>query len=85
MSKPTFIFHAPASCAGSACAIHNPSAHHMRDWPINARESTLIERVCPHGIGHPDPDSLAYFKRRGWDGYGVHGCDNCCRALKVQP
>lgn len=62
------------------CAIHNPSNHHMIDWPMVLRESTLIERVCEHGIGHPDPDSLNYFMARGQDWMGIHGCDGCCGA-----
>jgi hypothetical protein len=61
------------------CFIHNPSTHHMRDWPIVVRASTLIERVCPHGVGHPDPDSAAYLNwRDGHDAWGIHGCDGCC-------
>lgn len=75
--------HHPDACAGEHCPFHNPSDHRMRDWKVNIRESTLVERLCPHGIGHPDPDSVAYMDRR--DGYeegdgcwGVHGCDGCC-------
>jgi hypothetical protein len=53
----------------------------MVSWPMILRESGLVERECPHHIGHPDPDSLAYFI--GLDpqneGLGVHGCDSCCR------
>ena len=41
---------------------------HMRGWPTTGRG----ERVCPHGVGHPDPD------RRHADDPGVHGCDGCC-------
>jgi len=71
-------YHDPKACAGQACCIHNPSEHHMREWPLELRASTLMERICPHGIGHPDPDSLAYFNRIGEDDFGVHGCDGCC-------
>lgn len=64
------------ACEGEHCTIHNPSDHRMRDWPI-ARGG---ERVCPHGIGHPDPDYLAWRRRvtGGSTGAGVHGCDGCC-------
>lgn len=31
-----------------------------------------MERICPHGVGHPDPDCM-YAKRDT-----VHGCDGCC-------
>jgi len=75
-------YHHEAKCAGYACPIHNPSDHAMRDLPKSIRESGLIERICSHGIGHPDPDSVAYFERisppqqkGSWD---IHGCDGCC-------
>ena len=72
-------YHDAEACAGQHCTLHNPSDHHMRDWPLTLRETTLMERKCPHGIGHPDPDSLAHLQRvapgGAWD---IHGCDGCC-------
>jgi len=69
--------HTPNTCKGEWCCIHNPSDHHMRDWPQNWRpDRRLMERICPHGVGHPDPDDP------GARGYGgVHGCcmPSCCR------
>jgi hypothetical protein len=85
------FFHHPAGvCAGESCAIHHPSDHHMRTWPLvyRADRSPLIERLCPHGVGHPDPDSLDYLAdadptdRGAW---GVHGCDGCCGAPDAPP
>ena len=73
--------HTPDKCAGQSCCIHNPSDHHMRDWELNIRfDRGITERLCPHGIGHPDPDDAAY--RRTLPGEfdsGIHGCDGCCR------
>lgn len=62
------------------CAIHAPSSHHMVDWPLNLRDSGLLERICEHGVGHPDPDSLAYLVNadEGNSCLGIHGCDLCC-------
>ena len=74
-------FHKPDACAGHFCVIHNPSDHHMKDWPKLVRASGLIERECKHGQGHPDPDSVDYFERHGIEGMGVHGCDGCCRKV----
>ena len=72
--------HPVERCAGEACVMHNPSNHHMRDWPTNWRgDRRLMERICPHGVGHPDPDDLAFHERQGRDGQGVHGCDGCCQ------
>lgn len=72
--------HPKAVCAGDWCTIHNPSPHHMREfrqlWRADRR---IMERICPHGIGHPDPDDMAI--RTGKD-RGVHGCDGCCRDPK---
>lgn len=46
---------------------------------MNWRADTgVMERLCPHGVGHPDPDSLRYFERHDIHGFGVHGCDGCC-------
>lgn len=41
-----------------------------------------MERICPHGVGHPDPDHIAFVERvAGKDVASVeavHGCDGCC-------
>jgi len=81
--SPPLVVHDPERCAGQTCCIHNPSEHRMIAWPQLWRaDRYLMERVCPHGIGHPDPDDLAYRRRvRGADDAywaGVHGCDGCC-------
>lgn len=56
------------------CPIHGPSSHHLRDLPLSYRQDRKIfERVCEHGVGHPDPDTP-----EGVD--TIHGCDGCCRA-----
>jgi hypothetical protein len=74
--------HSARLCAGRTCVIHNPSDHGMRDWPLNWRgDIGLFERLCSHGVGHPDPDAVAYKENElGLEGFGVHGCDGCCRA-----
>jgi hypothetical protein len=67
--------HDPVECAGRYCCIHNPSDHPMRNWEQLWRDDRgLMERVCEHGIGHPDPDdpkSANALER-------MHGCDGCC-------
>lgn len=73
----------PASvCVGEACCVHNPSDHPLREAHLHWRSDRgLMERICDHGIGHPDPDDLAYKERTdpGYDSaVGVHGCDGCC-------
>jgi hypothetical protein len=75
--------HDPVLCEGRACVIHNPSAHYMADFPTHWRaDRGIMERICPHGVGHPDPDDMAFIRStRGDDAAsaeGVHGCDGCC-------
>lgn len=72
--------HPPADCADRQyCALHRPSDHHMRLWPTNWRwDRCIMERLCPHGIGHPDPDDQDWLTSVGKIHEGVHGCDGCC-------
>lgn len=67
--------HSQGTCLGEHCTIHNRSNHSMRIFPQHWRgDRMLMERICPHGIGHPDPDEINLDK----DGRSVHGCDGCC-------
>lgn len=68
-----------------ACCIHNPSPHHMVNWPLARDQGNVMVRMCPdHGVGHPDPDHLAYV----WWRYGEeeaarqrsHQCCGDCAA-----
>lgn len=98
-SKGTEMFKAPDTgrlrihskdvCKGRGCPFHGPSDHHMRTWPRTVRTDKYgapVERECPHGIGHPDPDSITHLKTTlpseddGW-GLSVHGCDGCCQPV----
>ena len=67
----------------SPCALHHRTKHHMRKWPQCYRSDRyLMERICPHGIGHPDPDHIGYLKKIKSVKFvkieSVHGCDGCC-------
>jgi hypothetical protein len=58
-------------CRNDYCTIHKPSEHRMINFPQRWRQDGhFMERVCPHGIGHPDPDEVTFIE--------VHGCDGCC-------
>lgn len=70
--------HGRDQCAGEWCTIHNPSPHHMREWPQLWRaDRQIMERTCRHGYGHPDPDDVVVQTTRHG---GSHGCDGCCAA-----
>ncbi|MDO5535467.1 MAG: hypothetical protein Q4F65_12570 [Propionibacteriaceae bacterium] len=72
-------FHDESRCAGQVCVIHNPTDHHLRHLPLIWRhDRRIFERVCPHGVGHPDPDHLPHWEAMGWESIAVHGCDGCC-------
>jgi hypothetical protein len=77
--------HHRSECLGPNCSVHHPSAHGMTTFPQHFREDrVLMERVCPHGVGHPDPDDLAYkglfLSDEEAAAEGIHGCcrDHCC-------
>lgn len=76
----TLRVHPSSECyPGLPCVIHSPSEHALSDAPLYWRgDRGLMERVCPHGIGHPDPDCLRFRRLQGDDDPGVHGCDGCC-------
>jgi hypothetical protein len=68
--------HSPGDCLGEHCTIHKRSDHSMRSFPQHWRgDRRMMERTCPHGIGHPDPDD---YKLTISEYYGLHGCDGCC-------
>lgn len=76
-------------CVQNGCCIHNPSSHPLTGAPLVWRTAGMfdikpshMERICEHGVGHPDPDSLRYLLRTGNESLamtlGIHGCDGCC-------
>jgi hypothetical protein len=78
------VVHQELRCAGEPCCLHHPSNHPLNTAPLHWRgDRRLMERICEHGIGHPDPDDLAHHRRVAGagvaDGRGVHRCDGCCQ------
>jgi hypothetical protein len=74
----TLRVHNRKMCQGRHCSIHNPSNHHMVTWPQHWRSyAKRMERICPHGVGHPDPDDVIFRASKG-DNHTAHGCDGCC-------
>ena len=72
--------HDPALCAGRGCSRHHPSNHHMRTWPKVWREYYgYSDRMCSHGVGHPDPDDVVHLQALG-GACTAHACDGCCVA-----
>ena len=75
--------HDPADCEGRGCGIHNhPSDHPLKDASMYWRtDRGILERICEHGVGHPDHDSELYLKSIGKDYENIHGCDGCCHGV----
>lgn len=76
--------HKQSACSLWHCPVHNPSDHLMKDFPTQWDENrSIMTRVCPHGIAHPDPDDLKYndpFQSK-YAGKWDHGCDGCCQNI----
>jgi len=74
------MVHNKEKCEGQYCCIHNPSDHVLVHSPTHWRSDRgIMERICEHGVGHPDPDDTAFRRREGLgDADGIHGCDGCC-------
>lgn len=71
--------HEHGECKVGSCPIHNPSKHVLRDCPTHWRQDRgIMERICPHGVGHPDPDCM-YAQQDT-----VHACDGCCARTTCQ-
>ena len=81
VGSQTLRVHSGVFCQGEYCSIHNPSNHKLKDATLNWRaDRRIMERICEHGVGHPDPDDANFRRKRDGNRYdtGVHGCDGCC-------
>lgn len=77
------IVHSAGVCE-SPCPLHSPSDHALNSAPLHWRsDRRIFERICSHGIGHPDPDSMAYARAYGSVDDGTHGCDGCCVGVRL--
>ncbi len=80
-SSLTVRCHPQSRCNGSACTLHNRTQHVMRGFrQLWRSDRGIMERTCPHGVGHPDPDD---YRVISGDDDGVHGCCGCCYAPAV--
>jgi hypothetical protein len=75
--------HRRENCQGRHCVVHNPSDHALKDAPLNWRaDRGLMERICSHGGGHPDPDDISFKEMLHGEEFAKaeanHGCDGCC-------
>jgi hypothetical protein len=72
--------HEASACEGEFCPIHNPSKRAESIGYTHWRgDRRIMERICKHGVGHPDPDDIRV--RHGGRAEQVHGCDGCCNVM----
>lgn len=69
-------------CIAYGCVIHNPTDPHT-EFPTHWRwDRKFMERICPHGVGHPDTNQINFIRRTRGEAAAqaesVHGCDGCC-------
>jgi hypothetical protein len=65
--------HSADECVHDPCPLHHRTDHGMRAWPQHFRgDRYMMERICAHGVGHPDPDDIETSVN------SLHGCDLCC-------
>jgi hypothetical protein len=68
-----------AECYQHGCVVHSPSTWALSDAPYNWRpDRSIMERICSHGVGHPDLDSADYLTRHGREHENIHACCGCC-------
>lgn len=84
--------HGKDECSGTPCVLHSPSEHPLKYAPLSWRsDRVMMERICKHGIHHPDPDDRAHWERRigedpaskeFLDARARHDdCDGCCQGF----
>lgn len=66
-------------CAGQWCVIHRPKPGVWDRWPTFWRfDRRIMERICPHGIGHPAVEQFDHWRATDQWWQATHGCDGCC-------
>ena len=74
-SSEVLWVHDRGTCSGKTCPVHKKSDHPLRAYRQHWRDDRhMMERICQHGIGHPDLD-VPWAKD---DARWIHGCDGCC-------
>ena len=85
-SCPFIVVTDGVRCTGGIDKTPEKDCKECRVWTQNwknfvyKRMNGMIEWMCKHGIGHPDPDVVRIHENiKGGKGYGVHCCDMCCQ------
>lgn len=80
LPRPLVTHEENSECREMGCVLHNPSdtIQNREGWPYHWRtDRGIMERICMHGVGHPDYDSARFLSRHGKEYENIHGCDFC--------
>lgn len=79
VSRLNFV-HSQMACAYRHCAIHGTASIHPLSMEplIWDDDYQTVQRLCAHGIKHPDKDNVDYFEEIGGFPYVHNQCDGCC-------
>lgn len=74
------VVHAKRFCVPLMnCPVHYRMDGSYLNLPMIWRDDVrLFERLCAHGVGHPDPNQFAFWHSINQDFKKSHGCDGCC-------
>lgn len=75
--------HEQSECDGRdrwwGCWLHDPRPHSLDRAPVRWRSDRRIaERVCSHGVGHPDPQEIIRCREVEQRDVETHACCGCC-------
>lgn len=70
--------HTRTVCMGTWCCIHAPMPGPWMGWPRQWRDDRgIMERTCPHGVGHPVAEMYEPAIYLGREHLLLHGCCGC--------
>lgn len=77
-SGQAIFTHEAGECIGEWCVIHRPMPGPWESWPRVWRgDRGIVERRCPHGVGHPVAEMHEWSIMMGQEVDLIHGCDGC--------
>ncbi len=76
------LVHEKTPACEAGCVIHFPTDPHPEFKTHWREDRSLMERICEHGVGHPDADHLKFIARvkgeKAAQTESIHGCCGCC-------
>lgn len=72
--------HTKKRCRGDWCVIHKPMNTYPRTRLHWRGDRGIFEVICAHGVGHPAPEQLQFWRDTNREYESIHGCcmAGCC-------